>query len=219
MSFLWNYFTSSKETKPKKQEEKDIPDINNYKNWKQISNQIKGRTAVQCQQRWNKILQPGLVKGPWSAYEDKILIEWVNKYGPIKWTLCSNNIPGRTGKQCREHWNNVLNNEIKYIKDVFDFVNENKEDAICFDDMKKGIIALGGEINEKEEENLKKENKFNFDDFVNICKQKQINLNNLTNKLLSAFKLLETNKLGHVNKKEIENLLMNNNINEKELIF
>ena len=30
MSFLWNYFTSSKETKPKKQEEKDIPDINNY---------------------------------------------------------------------------------------------------------------------------------------------------------------------------------------------
>ena len=30
MSFLWNYFTSSKETKPKKQEEKDVPDINNY---------------------------------------------------------------------------------------------------------------------------------------------------------------------------------------------
>jgi len=108
-------------------------------------------------------------------------------------------------------------NEIKYIKDVFDFVNENKEDAICFDDMKKGIIALGGEINKKEEEKLKKENKFNFDDFVNICKQKQINLNNLTNKLLSAFKLLETNKLGYVNKKEIENLLMNNNINEKEI--
>ena len=111
---------------------------------------------------------------------------------------------------------NFDDNTIKYIKDVFDFVNENNEDCINFDDMKKGIIALGGEINEKEEENLK-ENKFNFDDFVNICKQKQINLNNLTNKLLSAFKLLETNKLGYVNKKEIENLLINNNINEKEI--
>ena len=99
---------------PKEDEKlKYLAKLNNYKNWKQISNQIKGRTAVQCQQRWNKILQPGLVKGPWSAYEDKILIEWVNKYGPIKWTLCSNNIPGRTGKQCREHWNNVLNNDIK----------------------------------------------------------------------------------------------------------
>ena len=111
---------------------------------------------------------------------------------------------------------NFDDNTIKYIKDVFDFVNENNEDCINFDDMKKGIIALGGEINEKEEENLK-ENKFNFDDFVNICKQKQINLNNLTNKLLSAFKLLETNKMGYVNKKEIENLLMNNNINEREI--
>jgi len=108
-------------------------------------------------------------------------------------------------------------NEIKYIKDVFDFVNENNEDFINFDEMKKGIIALGGEINEKDEENLKmRENKLNFDDFVNICKQKQINLENLTNKILSAFKLLETNKIGYINKKEIENLLMNN-INEKEM--
>ena len=54
---------------------------------------------------------------------------------------------------------------IKYIKDVFDFVNENNENFINFDDMKKGIIALGGEIIEKEEENLK-ENKFNFDDLI-----------------------------------------------------
>ena len=108
-----NKIKHSKWTPKEDEKLKYLAKLNNYKNWKQISNQIKGRTAVQCQQRWNKILQPGLVKGPWSTYEDKILIEWVNKYGPIKWTLCSNNIPGRTGKQCREHWNNVLNNDIK----------------------------------------------------------------------------------------------------------
>ena len=108
-----NIIKRSKWTPKEDEKLKYLAKLNNYKNWKHISNQIKGRSAVQCQQRWNKILQPGLVKGPWSAYEDKILTEWVNKYGPIKWTLCSNNIPGRTGKQCREHWNNVLNNDIK----------------------------------------------------------------------------------------------------------
>jgi hypothetical protein len=108
-----NIIKHSKWTPKEDEKLKNLAKLNNYKNWKQISNQIKGRSAVQCQQRWNKILQPGLVKGPWSAYEDKILIDWVKKNGPIKWTLCSNNIPGRTGKQCREHWNNVLNNNIK----------------------------------------------------------------------------------------------------------
>ena len=109
-------------------------------------------------------------------------------------------------------------NDIEYIKNVFDFVNENNEDYINFNELKKGIITLGGELSEKEEENLKfNKNKYNFEDFINICQVKQLNVNELSNKLLSAFKLLETNKMGYVNKKEIENLLMNNNINEKEI--
>lgn len=85
----------------------------NYKNWKLISQNIKGRTAIQCLHRWTKILQPGLVKGPWTAQEDAKLYEWVRKQGPTKWTLCSATIPGRSGKQCREHWNNSLNPEVK----------------------------------------------------------------------------------------------------------
>lgn len=85
----------------------------NYKNWKLISQNIKGRTAIQCLHRWTKILQPGLVKGPWTAQEDAKLYEWVRTQGPTKWTLCSATIPGRSGKQCREHWNNSLNPEVK----------------------------------------------------------------------------------------------------------
>lgn len=85
----------------------------NYKNWKLISQHIRGRTAIQCLHRWTKILQPGLVKGPWTAQEDAKLYEWVKVNGPTKWTLCSETIPGRSGKQCREHWNNSLNPEVK----------------------------------------------------------------------------------------------------------
>ena len=108
-------------------------------------------------------------------------------------------------------------NDIEYIKNVFDFVNENNEDYINFNDLKKGIITLGGELSEKEEENLKlNKNKFNFEDFINICQVKQININELSNKLLSAFKLLETNQFGYINKNKIESLL-NNNINEREM--
>ena len=108
-------------------------------------------------------------------------------------------------------------NDIEYIKNVFDFVNENNEDYINFNELKKGIITLGGELSEKEEENLKfNKNKYNFEDFINICQVKQLNVNELSNKLLSAFKLLETNKLGYINKNKIENLL-NNDINEREM--
>ena len=80
-----------------------------YKSWKLISAQLPGRTPIQCQYRWNKNLKPGLVKGPWTVQEDKLLLEWVNKNGPRKWNQCCEFIHGRSGKQCREHWNNCLN--------------------------------------------------------------------------------------------------------------
>lgn len=36
------------------------------KNWKKISDLLAGRTDVQCLHRWQKVLRPGLVKGPWT---------------------------------------------------------------------------------------------------------------------------------------------------------
>ena len=53
-----------------------------------------------------------MVKGPWSKEEDELLKNWIEKVGPKSWTKCAENIPGRTGKQCREHWNNSLNSNI-----------------------------------------------------------------------------------------------------------
>lgn len=39
----------------------------NAKNWKQIANGLPGKTEVQCLHRWTKVLNPNVVKGPWSA--------------------------------------------------------------------------------------------------------------------------------------------------------
>ncbi|AES58844.1 myb transcription factor [Medicago truncatula] len=55
---------------------------------------VTGRTDVQCLHRWQKVLNPDLIKGPWSEQVAKSL-------------------PGRIGKQCRERWYNHLNPDIK----------------------------------------------------------------------------------------------------------
>ena len=78
-----------------------------------ISEALGSRTPIQCLHRWTKILQPGLVKGPWTIEEDRKLTEWVKKEGPIKWSQCAEFIKGRNGKQCRERWFNSLNPEVK----------------------------------------------------------------------------------------------------------
>ena len=54
-----------------------------------------------------------LKKGQWSYQEDKLLKQWVKLNGPKNWEACGRFIHGRKGKQCREHWNNCLNPELK----------------------------------------------------------------------------------------------------------
>jgi len=85
---------------------------NGAKNWKLISQRLPSRTEVQCLHRWQKVLKPELVKGPWTAEEDKKVVDLVKQYGAKKWSLIASNLPGRIGKQCRERWHNHLNPDI-----------------------------------------------------------------------------------------------------------
>lgn len=81
---------------------------------KKISAHFGGaKTDVQCLHRWQKVLDPKLVKGPWTAEEDAKVVALVNEHGPAKWSLIANALPGRIGKQCRERWHNHLNPGIK----------------------------------------------------------------------------------------------------------
>ncbi|CAA3011210.1 transcription factor MYB3R-3-like isoform X1, partial [Olea europaea subsp. europaea] len=83
------------------------------KSWKKIAEFFPDRSEVQCLHRWQKVLNPELVKGPWTPEEDEKIVELVAKYGPTKWSIIAKSLPGRIGKQCRERWHNHLNPNIK----------------------------------------------------------------------------------------------------------
>lgn len=81
--------------------------------WDLIAPHFKDRTEPQVQQRWAKVLNPELIKGPWTKEEDEKVVELVRRFGPKKWTLIARYLNGRIGKQCRERWHNHLNPNIK----------------------------------------------------------------------------------------------------------
>lgn len=87
------------------------------------------RTEVQCLHRWQKVLDPELIKGPWTQevcqnliyfsinsnlyillvhwillQEDDVIINMVKKHGPKKWSVIARSLNGRIGKQCRERY-------------------------------------------------------------------------------------------------------------------
>ncbi|XP_045175051.2 myb-related protein B-like isoform X2 [Mercenaria mercenaria] len=81
--------------------------------WKLVSRYFPDRSDLQCQHRWYKVLNPDLIKGPWTPEEDQKVLELVRQFGAKKWTVISKYLNGRTGKQCRERWHNHLNPDIK----------------------------------------------------------------------------------------------------------
>ena len=48
----------------------------------------------------------------WTKEEDSKLVELVARHGPQRWSHLASELPGRTGKQCRERWHNILDPSI-----------------------------------------------------------------------------------------------------------
>ncbi|KAM4544405.1 myb-related protein A [Fundulus diaphanus] len=92
---------------------KKLVEQHGTESWKSIAALFPGRTDGQCQHRWQKVLNPELVKGPWTKEEDQKVIDLVHKYGPKRWSVIAKHLQGRIGKQCRERWHNHLNPEVK----------------------------------------------------------------------------------------------------------
>ncbi|XP_059972002.1 myb-related protein A isoform X2 [Mesoplodon densirostris] len=107
---LWNRvkWTRDEDDKLKKLVEQHGTD-----DWTLIASRLQNRSDFQCQHRWQKVLNPELIKGPWTKEEDQRVIELVQKYGPKRWSLIAKHLKGRIGKQCRERWHNHLNPEVK----------------------------------------------------------------------------------------------------------
>uniref|UniRef100_A0A8B9ZIY3 MYB proto-oncogene like 1 n=1 Tax=Anas platyrhynchos TaxID=8839 RepID=A0A8B9ZIY3_ANAPL len=63
---------------------KKLVEQNGTDDWAFIASHLQNRSDFQCQHRWQKVLNPELIKGPWTKEEDQRVIELVQKYGKKK---------------------------------------------------------------------------------------------------------------------------------------
>jgi hypothetical protein len=87
---------------------------NDHPNYSKMTKQFPGKTGQQISERWDKVLNPGLVKGSWTRYEDEVIIKFVKENGTKNWRKLCDLLPGRIGKQCRERWINHLDPSINH---------------------------------------------------------------------------------------------------------
>jgi hypothetical protein len=76
--------------------------------WTTLLPLFPGKTTQQINDRWEKVLNPRLIKGSWTGAEDEIILSHVTRHGAKDWVQLAEQLPGRIGKQCRERWTNHL---------------------------------------------------------------------------------------------------------------
>ncbi|KAJ6890349.1 transcription factor MYB24-like [Populus alba x Populus x berolinensis] len=66
------------------------------------------------QLRWGGLIDEGWRKGPWTAEEDRLLVEYVRLHGEGRWNSVAR-LAGlkRNGKSCRLRWVNYLRPDLK----------------------------------------------------------------------------------------------------------
>lgn len=81
--------------------------------WCVLANFFPDKTAPQLAGRWDKVLNPCLIKGSWTREEDETIVEFVRIHGNREWAKLALLLQGRTGKQCRERFKNHLDDRVK----------------------------------------------------------------------------------------------------------
>uniref|UniRef100_A0A915JRM6 Uncharacterized protein n=1 Tax=Romanomermis culicivorax TaxID=13658 RepID=A0A915JRM6_ROMCU len=85
----------------------------NYIPWDTVAYCIDGKLRSQCQNRWERALNPALRRGRWTEEEDKEILEAVHKFGTGDWSKIAKQMSNRSVSQCRERYCTVLDVGIK----------------------------------------------------------------------------------------------------------
>ena len=96
-------------------------------NWSIISSFVGSRNKYQCAQRWERTLNPSIIKDPWTEEENKLLILGVQKFGLKAWHDVSRFVGTRTDVQCRYHYkNSMTKSAIKKVQRILRTENKKK---------------------------------------------------------------------------------------------
>ncbi|KIY65893.1 hypothetical protein CYLTODRAFT_423925 [Cylindrobasidium torrendii FP15055 ss-10] len=94
-----------------------------FDTWKDVAKIIPGRSNKACRKRWLHSLSPEIKKCPWTAPEDKLLLELHAKLGG-KWSAIARSIPGRTDDSCAKRFRETL--DPKLIRGAWSEAEDNK---------------------------------------------------------------------------------------------
>ncbi|KAK8888763.1 hypothetical protein M9Y10_033502 [Tritrichomonas musculus] len=86
---------------------------NGTHNWNIISQEMPGRSAKQCRDRYCNYLSAPHSNLPWRTEEDQILLSLLSVIG-TKWVEISRYLPGRSGPNVKNRWYKHLNKIYSY---------------------------------------------------------------------------------------------------------
>ncbi|KAK8875460.1 hypothetical protein M9Y10_005626 [Tritrichomonas musculus] len=72
--------------------------------WQNISQQIPGKTARQCRERYQHYLSPKISTAPWTEEENQLLDKLQQQYGN-NWAKITEYFKGRTNTYLKNKWN------------------------------------------------------------------------------------------------------------------
>lgn len=81
-------------------------------NWAKISENIPGRNAKQCRERWFLNLDPTINRGPWSDAEDAKLLR-LHKEFKGRWSLIAKEMEGRTENSVKTRFHSLQRREVR----------------------------------------------------------------------------------------------------------